>query len=220
MCQDCRSDILDFDTDKALRQNPVKVPPFQIGAPYFSICPGCGLTYRAKAHVSTGILSSPSAHLTFKPWGSPCDFCHCAVSSHWPRVSIIDVDYGVLPRAVQPAPRRSDTLQTETGSFRAAVRKSSLLKSVTGSVRAVARLIASNVSTKEQGKSFRQYALDEQHLPDANRQRRRMDRDHNLPYGWNKVAYDGDTEQYTYQDQYGRLHRSYPGNQYGPWIDE
>lgn len=220
MCQHCCSDVLKFDNDKKLRQDPVKVPPFQVEAPYFSICPNCGLTCRAKAtHKPAGMFSSPTTQLTFKSRGAPCDFCNCAVSSAWPRVSIVDVEYGVLPRAIQPAARPGVLHQhTASGQFRAAARNTSLLKLATGSMLSVARVIVSRVSQKERGESFLQSALPKQ--TGTGSQRRRMDRDHNLPHGWEPVGYDGDTEQYLYQDQHGRRHRSSPGNRYGPWIDE
>ncbi|KAF2440932.1 hypothetical protein P171DRAFT_434661 [Karstenula rhodostoma CBS 690.94] len=223
MCQHCCSDTIRVDSPRELRANPLKVPPFETEAPYFSVCRECGLTYRAKAEVSTGYFASHSTSVAFKPWGTPCDYCGCKVSSQWDRVSLVATEYGVSASgtaATAAAPPTPGLLRTATISVRNVARRSSLVKSATGSLRAAARFIGSRKnSARGRGETFSTPpTLDQQHLPGAASKRRRMDRDHNIPYDWEVVEYDSDSEVYTYRDGEGGLHRTHPGNRYGPYI--
>jgi hypothetical protein len=215
MCEHCCTDVLKFDTDRQLRADPVKVPIFGTESPYFSVCKDCGLTCRATASSTTGILKSPKMALTFKLWGTPCDFCGCTVDSQWARVSLVASQFGVPEPGLH---RRDSLLRVATLNARdIAHRKSGLLKPLTGSIRAAANLVARSTASQERGEtSLTPPVLDTQNLPGAARARRGMDRDHNVPYDWEVVEYDG--ECYTYRDGEGNLHRTSPGNRYGPFI--
>lgn len=190
ICTDCDSNTLDLDPDRRLRTgDPLSVAPYATQeCPYFSVCPRCGLSHRAKDSASGGIFKAPARKLTFKVYGDPCDSCGLEVTSTWIRASIMATSpYGVSS---------PDGKQHQ-----------SLLRAVTNragsTLRSRTRQLTSKSSHAVSGEAS------------AAPRRNKWSDDDNLPSDWECIRYDGSI--YYYRDGNGNEYKTEPGNRYGPF---